>query len=77
MPDRITVGEAVAAFLERQIGFSDIPRVIESTVRETASAHPESITKVLAADAEARQSAWDKINSLARSRPERSIQGRN
>jgi 1-deoxy-D-xylulose-5-phosphate reductoisomerase len=58
---------AVAAFLKRQIGFSDIPRVIESTVRETAAAHPESISQVLAADADARRLAWDRIASLTAS----------
>jgi 1-deoxy-D-xylulose-5-phosphate reductoisomerase len=58
---------AVAAFLQRKIGFSDIPQVIQSTVRETADVHPESITEVLSADAESRRSAWDKIESLSRS----------
>jgi 1-deoxy-D-xylulose-5-phosphate reductoisomerase len=56
---------AVAAFLKRQIGFSDISRVIERTVRETADTHPESINQVLAADADARRLAWDKIASLS------------
>ena len=56
---------AVAAFLKRQIGFSDIPRVIETTVRETAATHPESISQVLAADADARRLAWDRIASLS------------
>jgi 1-deoxy-D-xylulose-5-phosphate reductoisomerase len=56
---------AVAAFLQRKIRFSDIPRVIESTVRETAHTHPESINQVLAADADARRSAWDKIKALS------------
>ncbi len=54
---------AVAAFLDRKISFPDIPRVIESTLRETADSHPESITQVLAADAEARRVACDKIGS--------------
>ncbi|MBZ5569601.1 MAG: 1-deoxy-D-xylulose-5-phosphate reductoisomerase [Acidobacteriia bacterium] len=58
---------AVAAFLQRTIRFSDIPRIIRSTVHETVAAHPESITKVLKADAEARRSAWDKIEALSRS----------
>ena len=54
---------AVAAFLDRKISFPDIPRIIESTVRETADVHPESINEVLAADASARRSAWDKIEA--------------
>ncbi len=48
---------AVAAFVAGRIGFSEIPQVIESTLDETAEAHPESIRKVLAADAEARRLA--------------------
>jgi 1-deoxy-D-xylulose-5-phosphate reductoisomerase len=63
---------AVAAFLNRKISFSDIPRIIQGTVRETADVHPESITEVLAADAEARRSAWDKIESVGRSHSLRS-----
>jgi 1-deoxy-D-xylulose-5-phosphate reductoisomerase len=59
---------AVAAFLQRKISFPDIPRIIQSTLRETADVHPESITKVLAADAEARRCAWDKIESRSGSR---------
>jgi 1-deoxy-D-xylulose-5-phosphate reductoisomerase len=65
---------AVAAFLERKIGFSDIPRIIQSTVRETANAHPESINQVLKADAEARSSAGDRIKTLGRSHSPRSAQ---
>ena len=65
---------AVAAFLDRKIGFSDIPRIIQGTVRETADVHPESISQVLAADAEARRSAWDKIEAVGRSRSPRSAQ---
>ncbi|MGI9103355.1 MAG: 1-deoxy-D-xylulose-5-phosphate reductoisomerase [Terriglobales bacterium] len=58
---------AVAAFLDRKIPFLAIPRIIEATVGETVASHPESITQVLAADAEARRSAWDKIDQLSRS----------
>jgi 1-deoxy-D-xylulose-5-phosphate reductoisomerase len=65
---------AVAAFLDRKIGFSDIPRIIQGTVRETADVHPESISQVLAADAEARRSAWDRIEAVGRSRSPRSAQ---
>jgi 1-deoxy-D-xylulose-5-phosphate reductoisomerase len=45
---------AVAAFLEEEIGFGDIAKVIEQTLRETPVHHPESIEEVLAADQEAR-----------------------
>ena len=48
---------AVAAFLKREIGFTDIPRVIERTISETKDRHPESIEEVLAIDAEAREAA--------------------
>lgn len=52
---------AVAAFLERKIGFADIPRVISAVLDETEEQHPESIKEVLSVDAEARRRAWDKI----------------
>jgi 1-deoxy-D-xylulose-5-phosphate reductoisomerase len=48
---------AVAAFLKREIGFSDIPKVVERTISETPDRHPESIEEVLAMDAEARSLA--------------------
>lgn len=54
---------AVAAFLDRKIGFSDIPRIISSVLDETDEDHPESIKGVLSVDAEARRRAWDKIDS--------------
>jgi 1-deoxy-D-xylulose-5-phosphate reductoisomerase len=46
---------AVAAFLEGTIGFNEIPRVIEHVLSATTSGSVNSIAKVLAADAEARQ----------------------
>src|SRR5215469_4743965 len=52
---------AVAAFLEREIGFNDIARVVEQTMRETADRHPESIEEVLAIDAQARVIAQHKL----------------
>jgi 1-deoxy-D-xylulose-5-phosphate reductoisomerase len=52
---------AVAAFLEREIGFTDIARVVERTMRETADRHPESIEDVLAIDAQARVIAQHKL----------------
>jgi len=56
---------AVAAFLDRKIGFSDIARVISAILDETKEHHPESIKEILAVDAEARQRAWGKIDSKA------------
>ncbi|HET6840187.1 MAG TPA: 1-deoxy-D-xylulose-5-phosphate reductoisomerase [Candidatus Angelobacter sp.] len=58
---------AVAAFLEEEIGFGDIARVIEQTLRETPVHHPESIEEVLAADHEARERARQVLpNQVAR-----------
>jgi 1-deoxy-D-xylulose-5-phosphate reductoisomerase len=45
---------AVAAFLDEQIGFEDIPQIIEETMSATPAGHLESIHKVLALDTEAR-----------------------
>ena len=59
---------AVAAFLKREIGFTDISRVVEQTIGETRDRHPESIEEVLAIDAEARDRARHKLaNQLIRS----------
>jgi 1-deoxy-D-xylulose-5-phosphate reductoisomerase len=52
---------AVAAFLNHEIGFADIPRVVEQTLRETEDRHPESIEEVLAVDARARAMARQKL----------------
>lgn len=48
---------AVAAFLKREIGFTDISKVVGETISETKDRHPESIEEVLAIDAEARERA--------------------
>jgi 1-deoxy-D-xylulose-5-phosphate reductoisomerase len=45
---------AVGAFLEEQIGFNDIPLVIEEVMTATPAEHLESIYKVLTLDTEAR-----------------------
>jgi 1-deoxy-D-xylulose-5-phosphate reductoisomerase len=45
---------AVAAFLEEQIGFEDIPQVIEEVMAATPAGHLESIHNVLTLDTEAR-----------------------
>ena len=52
---------AVAAFLDGVIGFEDIARTIKTVVDETTDQHPESIKKVLQADAEARAVAAEVI----------------
>jgi 1-deoxy-D-xylulose-5-phosphate reductoisomerase len=48
---------AVAAFLERRIPFTGIPRTIEKVLAATPEAHPSTIAEVLAADREARERA--------------------
>ena len=45
---------AVAAFLVEQIGFEDIPKIIEKTMAATPMGHLESINSVLKKDAESR-----------------------
>jgi 1-deoxy-D-xylulose-5-phosphate reductoisomerase len=52
---------AVAAFLNHEIGFADIARVVEQTLRETEDRHPDSIEEVLAVDARARSMARHKL----------------
>ena len=52
---------AVAAFLEEQIGFEDIPRLIEEVLAATPAAHLESIQKVLALDTETRLLAREMV----------------
>ena len=53
---------AVAAFLEGEIGFTEIPRTIRTVLDETEDAHPESIKKVQEYDAQARRVAKDIIS---------------
>jgi 1-deoxy-D-xylulose-5-phosphate reductoisomerase len=52
---------AVASFLEGEIRFDRIPRVIEEVLVETNSGALESIRAVLAADAEARRLARERV----------------
>ena len=52
---------AVAAFLDRVIGFEDIPRTIKRVLDETVARHPESINEVLQMDARARELAAEII----------------
>ncbi len=56
---------AVAAFLDGDIRFPEIPRTIEEVLSRTADRHPASIAEVLAADAEARRLAAERIQGLA------------
>lgn len=53
---------AVAAFLRGEIGFDDIPRVVARTMDETIAQSPESIEEVLAMDAQARETARQKLS---------------
>lgn len=57
---------AVASFLEGEIRFDQIPRVIEDVLAATNSSAPESIEKVLEADAQARKSARERINQMSK-----------
>jgi 1-deoxy-D-xylulose-5-phosphate reductoisomerase len=58
---------AVAAFLGEQIGFEDIPRIIEDVMAATPVGSLESIKKVLELDAEARQLAEEMVKQRSRS----------
>src|SRR3984957_11822952 len=65
---------AVAAFLEEQIGFEDIPRIIEEVMVATPAQHLESIQKVLMLDTEARLLARQIVHQCRRKRsPMRAI----
>jgi 1-deoxy-D-xylulose-5-phosphate reductoisomerase len=57
---------AVAAFLEEQIGFEEIPRIIEETMSATPAGHLESIQKVLTLDTEARLLAREIVKQRRR-----------
>lgn len=56
---------AVAAFLDRQLSFLDIPAVIEDTLARVPNHAGSSLEAVLAADAAARTAA----TSAVRARP--------
>ena len=57
---------AVAAFLGEQIGFEDIPRIIEQVLAATRAQHLESIHKVLTLDTEARLLAREIVKQRRR-----------
>jgi len=63
---------AVAAFLNGAIRFTDIPAIIKMVVSETKIGELESISKVLAADADARRMAHEKVEQLGYTVPSRS-----
>jgi 1-deoxy-D-xylulose-5-phosphate reductoisomerase len=56
---------AVAAFLERRLGFLGIPEVIERVLIRTPRVRFERMDDVLAADAEARRMAREEVEKLA------------
>src|SRR5712672_1712044 len=58
---------AVAAFLKREIGFADIPKVVQHTIDATESHRLESIEEVLAVDGQARELATDMVQQRSRS----------
>jgi len=57
---------AVAAFLDEQIAFDDIPRIIEDVMAATPQGHLESIKAVLNLDTEARQLACEIVQKRSR-----------
>src|SRR5579864_14127 len=59
---------AVAAFLEGQIGFDDIPWVIEDVLSATKTGKMESISQVVETDLEARRAARERVEQLHRGR---------
>jgi 1-deoxy-D-xylulose-5-phosphate reductoisomerase len=58
--------EAVASFLDRQITFLSIPRVIRAVLDELSVRDVVSLEDVLGADAEARQAAQQQIRKIGR-----------
>ncbi len=56
---------AVAAFLEGQIRFTDIPGVLESALAEHPGGEPQTLDEVLAVDAAARRRAGERVARLA------------
>jgi 1-deoxy-D-xylulose-5-phosphate reductoisomerase len=53
---------AVAAFLERRIGFRDIHRIIDKTMQGHAPQRPKEIDAILEVDRWAREKASSLIN---------------
>jgi 1-deoxy-D-xylulose-5-phosphate reductoisomerase len=59
---------AVAAFLESQIGFDEIPSLIEHVLSATKTGKMESIKQVLETDLLARETAREQVHRLQRGR---------
>jgi 1-deoxy-D-xylulose-5-phosphate reductoisomerase len=57
---------AVAAFLDEQIRFDEIPRVVEDVLSATKAGKMESIKQVLETDLEARRAARERIEKFHR-----------
>jgi 1-deoxy-D-xylulose-5-phosphate reductoisomerase len=53
----------VQAFLDRQLNFMDIPRVIEAVMTTMPATAIGSLDDVLAADAEARRRAHERVSA--------------
>jgi len=64
---------AVAAFLEEQIGFEEIPQIIEAVITATPAGHLESIKKVLTLDTEARLLAREIVQKKVKQRRRKRI----
>jgi 1-deoxy-D-xylulose-5-phosphate reductoisomerase len=58
---------AVNAFLEKNIGFGDIARIIRSVMDRHSAAPADDIETVLNADSAARRSAIDQVAKLSKS----------
>src|SRR6266403_1829886 len=57
---------AVAAFLEGEIGFDEIPRIIEDVLSATKTGKMESIKQVLETDLESRRAARERVEKISR-----------
>jgi 1-deoxy-D-xylulose-5-phosphate reductoisomerase len=57
---------AVAAFLDGEIGFDEIPRLIEDVLSATKTGKMESIKQVLATDLEARRATRERVDQIHR-----------
>jgi 1-deoxy-D-xylulose-5-phosphate reductoisomerase len=57
--------EAVAAFLDRRIGFLDIVQTVETAVARTSATAPRSIADVIDIDRQARALAKDLMTEMA------------
>jgi 1-deoxy-D-xylulose-5-phosphate reductoisomerase len=60
--------EAVQAFLDRAIGFTDIPVVIGNTISRHQLVHHPNLGQILTADGWARETARDQVSRIAQGR---------